>query len=248
AAAANLQGTNLQPWQQEAILQNYLRDVPEFRELALFDADGRVLASSRLTGTTLAPLRGTPAGEIAFQPVDVDDDLLPRTQVTLRLRDEHVAYLVAELRLETIWRIVDEIRVGRTGYAALVDAEGRLIADGSPGGTSRVARGDRLNDHPLVATPSAGQAIYDGDRRQPTLAVVAPVPLVGWQLLIEQPTREAFAASRQLSTTLLVFVAFALAANVAIGIAFGRSLLRPIADLLRGIDAIGRGRLDERVR
>src|SRR5690606_15707685 len=36
--------------------------------------------------------------------------------------------------------------------------------------------------------------------------------------------------------------------NVAIGIAFGRSLLRPIADLLRGIDAIGRGRLDERVR
>src|SRR5690606_9306838 len=94
AAAANLQGTNLQTWQQEAILQNYLRDVPEFRELALFDADGRVLASSRLTGTTLQPLRDTPPGEIAFQPVDVDDDLLPRTQVTLRLRDEHVAYLV----------------------------------------------------------------------------------------------------------------------------------------------------------
>ena len=34
AAAANLQGTNLRPWQQEVILQNYLRDVPEFRELA----------------------------------------------------------------------------------------------------------------------------------------------------------------------------------------------------------------------
>lgn len=248
AAAANLQGTNLQTWQQEAILQNYLRDVPEFRELALFDAEGRVLASSRLTGTTLQPLRDTPPGQIAFQPVDVDDDLLPRTQVTLRLRDEQVAYLVAELRLETIWRIVDEIRVGQSGYAALVDADGRLIADGSPGGTSRVARGDRLDEHPLVASPSAGHAIYARDGDQPTLAVAAPVPLVGWHLLIEQPTREAFAASRQLSTTLLVFVAFALLANVAIGIAFGRSLLRPIADLLRGIDAIGRGRLDERVR
>ena len=39
----------------------------------------------------------------------------------------------------------------------------------------------------------------------------------------------------------------ALLANIAIGIAFGRSLLRPISDLLAGIRAIGEGRLDQRV-
>lgn len=149
AAAANLQGTNLEGWQQARILQTYVNDVPEFRELALFDAQGKLVASSRLTGATLQPRRDTPLGEIAIQPVEVDDDLLPRTQVTLRLRDERLAYLVAEIRLETIWRVVDGIRVGETGFAALVDAEGRLIADGRPGGKARVARGERLEGHQI---------------------------------------------------------------------------------------------------
>lgn len=248
AAAANLQGTNLEGWQQARILQTYVNDVPEFRELALFDAQGKLVASSRLTGATLQPRRDTPLGEIAIQPVEVDDDLLPRTQVTLRLRDERLAYLVAEIRLETIWRVVDGIRVGETGFAALVDAEGRLIADGRPGGKARVARGERLEGHPLLRDGADSVATYERADIGEILAVAADVLPVNWRLLIEQPTREAYAPSRQLSTALLLFVALALLGNIVIGSAFGRSLLRPIADLLRGIDAIGRGQLDERVR
>lgn len=232
AAAADLQGTGLQTWQQNRVLSNYVLDQREFRALALFDAEGRVLASSQLGKTTLRPLTGTAPGQIAIQPVEVDDDLLPRTQVTLRLRDEAAAFLVAEIRLETIWRIVDGIGIGQSGHAALVDDTGRLVADGAREGKSRVARGDRYDP------PDAG------DR----LAVSAVVTPVNWRLVLEQPTAEAYAASRRLSTTLLLFVALALLGNVAIGISAGRSLLRPISDLLKGIDAIGHGRLGERVR
>lgn len=250
AAGADIQGTGLQQWQQNRVLSNYMLDLPEFRELALFDGQGTLLASSLPNRSSLRPLMDTPPGEIAILPVEVDDDLLPRTQVTLRLRDEQAAYLVAELRLETIWRIVDGIRVGQSGRAVLVDQTGRLIADGRSDGMARVARGDQLGGHPLLDQDSStpGQDLYvagDGTERLAVSSVVEPVR---WRLLLEQPTEEAFAASRRLSTTLLLFVALALLGNIAIGIAFGRSLLRPISDLLRGIDAIGRGRLDERVR
>lgn len=248
AAGADLQGTGLQTWQQNRVLSNYMLDLPEFRELALFDRRGQIIASSRLGESTLRPLMGTPEGTLAILPVEVDEDLLPRTQVTLRLRDERAEYLVAELRLETIWRIVDDIEVGENGYATLVDERGRLIADGGPGGQERVARGDALVGHPLLAREPPPHALYDSPEGDTRLTVAAPVLPVNWRLLLEQPTDEAFEASRRLSTTLLLFVGLALLANIAIGIAAGRSLLRPISDLLRGIDAIGRGRLDERVR
>lgn len=250
AAGADIQGTGLQQWQQNRVLSNYVLDLPEFRELALFDSHGALVASSLPSGTSLRPLMDTAPGELAILPVEVDEDLLPRTQVTLRLRDQHAAYLVAELRLETIWRIVDGIRVGQTGRAVLVDRTGRLIADGADDGMARVARGDELTGHPLLdenAPPSKEDIYVAGDGTE-RLAVSSEVEPVRWRLLLEQPTEEAFAASRRLSTTLLLFVALALLGNIAIGIAFGRSLLRPISDLLRGIDAIGRGRLDERVR
>lgn len=250
AAAADLQGTGLEPWQQQLVLSNYILDLPEFRELALFDADGRLLASSHPTGSSLRPLTSAATGQFAFLPVELDEDLLPRTQVTLRLRGAQATYLVAELRLEAIWRIVDGIRVGEYGYASLVDERGRLIADGSRNGKARVARGERLTAHPLLSGSLGldAHALYrENEGHEERLAVSAMVAPMGWRLILEQPTLEAFAASRRLSTTLLLFVGLALLGNVAIGIAAGRSLLRPIAHLVKGIEAIGRGRLEERV-
>ena len=40
-----LHGTQLEPWQQERILRNHVLDFPEFREISVFDASGRVRAT-----------------------------------------------------------------------------------------------------------------------------------------------------------------------------------------------------------
>src|SRR3954454_9778766 len=42
-----LQGTELQPWQRARILRNHILDFPEFREISVLDATGRILATSR---------------------------------------------------------------------------------------------------------------------------------------------------------------------------------------------------------
>ncbi len=103
--------------------------------------------------------------------------------------------------------------------------------------------------HPLARATTVADArytrAYDGVE---VLAVsTAPLERYGWRVIVEQPTADAFAPASRLEQQLLRFVTLALLANIAIGIAFGRSLLRPISDLLAGIRAIGEGRLDQRV-
>jgi signal transduction histidine kinase len=166
----------------------------------------------------------------------------------LRLDQALAPFLVAELQLEELWQVVDNVKVGTSGRAFLVDETGRIIADGRPNGKGRIARRERIGAHPLAAATDVADARYTGADGVEVLAVsTKPVPRVGWRVFVEQPTDDAFAPSRRLERLLLQFVTLALLANIAIGIAFGRSLLRPISDLLAGIQAIGEGRLDQRV-
>ena len=67
-------------------------------------------------------------------------------------------WLVGRLRLEELWRTVDGIRVGETGYALVVTNDGQLLAHGDPESKSLVARA-RQPERP----PGRGQAM-----RRPT--------------------------------------------------------------------------------
>jgi signal transduction histidine kinase len=219
----------------------------EIRSITLFDARGAPVATSEL-GSVPPPLEVLSREPVSMLPVDLDADGWPRTRMTVRLDEDLAAYLVAELRLEQLWNLVDGIKVGTSGRAYLVDAKQRIIADGREDGKQRIAKGESLGpDHPLAGSNAPSDAVYEHDGEEVLAVSSAPIPRDGWRVIIEQPARDAFAPARQLEQQLLTFVTLALLANIGIGIAFGRSLLRPISDLLSGIRAIGEGRLDQRV-
>ena len=85
--ASDLEETNLEPWQQDRILKNYVLQFPEFREITLYDATGSQVASSRVGASKLqVPQSGTKFGnDVTMSPIDVDDDLLPTSVVGIRL-------------------------------------------------------------------------------------------------------------------------------------------------------------------
>lgn len=256
ALASDLQNTSLQPWQQERILRNYVITFPEFRELTLFNASGQALVSSQL-GAPMLELTKDPPGphsEPKIDPIKLDADLLPSTVVTVRIDQAGAVagYLAGQLRLEDLWQMVDSIRIGNQGFALLVDETGRLIAHGNPDKKGLVARPTNLAaTHPLIGPghdpTKPGDKEYVNEDGQHMLAVVQPIPSVNWRIVIEQPTREAFALASQLENALMVVISLALLTTVAIALFWGRSFLRPIGDLLRGTRALAEGRLQERV-
>ena len=271
AVAAELRHTQLRTWQQDRIVKNYVLDFGEFRELTLFAPDGTVVASSRLTATSLRVPTDADRDTHTISPIAVDDDFLPTTTITIPLSrlGRRDGWLVGEVSLEDLWRMVDGIRVGAEGFALLVAEDGRLLAHGRPEEKTRVAAGENLSDHELVAAmtrlfgtsaspvPPTSQTSPAGDPRlhleyqapdgRTLLGVAAPVASLGWTVIVEQPTGEAFALAEQLQLELVFIITLALIATVTLGYYWGQSFIKPIFTLMRGTEAIAAGRLDDRV-
>ena len=79
------------------------------------------------------------------------------------------------------------------------------------------------------------------------LAAAAPIPALGWTLIVEEPTEEAYGAARQLARQLFVAIGLAAIVTLTAGYYWALSLNGPIFALMRGTRALADGRLDERV-
>jgi signal transduction histidine kinase len=90
-------------------------------------------------------------------------------------------------------------------------------------------------------------AEYVDDSGQDQLAVSAPIAQLGWTVIVEQPTSEAYASATALRQQLTVAIAAALLVMIGIGLLFGRRFIAPIFILQRGTQAVAAGDLKSRV-
>jgi signal transduction histidine kinase len=259
ALAADLQNTGLETWQQDRILKNYVLQFREFREVSLFDESGRVIASSRIgqPRVTIPKDVALVVDGVRMSPLRVDEDLLPTAAFGIHLTrlNQPAGWLAGEISLEAMWRMVDRIRIGDHGYAMVLAPNGDLIAHGDPDRKALVAQTRNMSGHPLVASERADRADagaawreYVDESGRPTLGVAASVPELGWTVIVEQPTREAYASALKLQRQLLVAISIALLSMIAAGYSFGRRyFIRPIHKLQAATHDIAAGQLDTRV-
>jgi signal transduction histidine kinase len=256
-----LSTSGLESWQQSRILKDHVFDFPEFREISFFTAGGRPIATSRGTDPKLTIPDASAVGSDGtyIAPPTLDEDLLPTTTIAVRIvpNDRESGWVVGEISLEALWRMVDSVRVGTEGYALLIAENQRLIAHGNPEGKRRIANpSSQLSNEQLFAkrlaeqrpsdNPDAAFESYTTDGRN-LLAVGAAVPKLRWFLIVEQPTREAFAVAIKLEAQLLIAIGLALLGTVILGWVWGRSFITRIFALTRATQAIAEGRMEERV-
>ena len=258
ALAANLQDPSLTPTQQDRVLKNYALQIREFREISLFDETGATLATSRIGKPRVDIPKAAPmlVDNVSMSGIRVDEDLLPTTLFAIHMTrlGEPSGWLVGQFSLEEMWRTVDRIRIGEHGYALVLASNGELVAHGDPDRKAMVAQARNMSEHPLVAAlradhdkpgPVAGE--YTGDDGEIELGVAARMAPLGWTLIVEQPTREAYGNAAVLRRQLLITISVALLAMISIGYLFGRQFIRPILALKRATQALAAGELQARV-
>ena len=256
ALAADLENTGLTVQQQDRILKNYALRFPEFRELTIFNRSHQVVASSRVgpARAKLPPSGGPTLRGVLMSPVFVDDDLMPTTMMAAALGNEREdGWLVGEFSIEELWRMTGRIRVGAHGFALIVGPRGELLAHGDPEERSQVARGANLSTNPTIEalrkassdTPVVQE--YTNASGYRVLDVGVRIPELDWMVVVEQPKSEAFAVAWLHERELIAAISLALLVMVLAGSVWGRSMIRPIAELIRATKAISIGHLDERV-
>jgi len=257
ALAADLQDTGLTAAQQDQILKNYVLQFHEFRELTLFDERGAAIVSSRVGKPRITiPKDASLAIEgVTMSPMRVDEDLLPTSTFAIHLTrlNKPAGWLAGEISLEEMWRMVDQIRIGEHGFAMVVDPRGELIAHGDPDKKALVAQTRNMSAHPLVALAAGpqgaspvAQEYVEGGRRE--LGVAARIPDLGWTVIVEQPTSEAYASATVLQQQLVVAISLALVAMITVGYLFGRTFINPIHALKKATHEVAAGELGTRVR
>ena len=270
--------------QRRADYLRLLRQAPAVMQLRLLDAAGneqlRVGSTSSAATTDQtariveAAFRAAQSGQSYFGPVYFDGGAAPAMTIAVADGRDRSGVTVAEVALADVWGAVSEVTIGPSGYAYIVDLDGRLIAHPDSALVSRkpdlssalavqAARAGPLQGRQTFGEsgvvdplgPSVFAVSYHEGGRFPGelgrssdhLVAYARINAPGWTVFVEQPLDEAFGSVRAaiLRTALLLLMGLIL--SVLASLYLVRRMLTPIQALQAGAARIGAGALDQRI-
>ena len=162
-----------------------------------------------------------------------------------------IGVVSAEADLSFLWEAIGKVHFGTAGYAYLVDEQGNLIAHRDAtlvlkrpdlrnvAGVEKFLHNPRQSD----SNPASdGRGVTGG----PVLVTYAPVPELGWSVVLEEPVHAALANVEILKRSALLFLIVGLLVGTAIIAWVSQKITSPIRRLERDVVTIGAGNLGHR--
>lgn len=254
------------PERRKAILESVLSFQSAIRQVLLLNGAGsesaRASLSSRLATEEFTEqvqahvesLALTEKGQRYISPIYIDNEtseplVFLAIPVTNPLGD-FKGTLIAELNLKFMWNLVDQLRVGETGTAYVVDKQGNLIAFSD---TSRVLRGENVGKLEKVSefinTPSTvgnqiPASLSTGINNTTTVTTYATLGTPDWAVVTEVPWQEAYQnIIAQGIWSITITLGIAILAGL-IGVFAARRLAVPITELTETASKVSEGDLD----
>jgi signal transduction histidine kinase len=252
------------PWSPGTIDQRrfdglrLLRQVPAITELSQLDVTGtEQLRVSRLAMDVVASkidyskdpkFTEAVANKVYYGPVYFRRESEPYMTMSLAGTRRDAGVSVAEVNLKLIWEVVSQIKVGDSGEAYVVDANGRLIAHPD---ISLVLRNTDMTRLAQVqaARVTGAKIVQEAQdiRGRSVLTAYAPVSPLGWLVFVELPVEEAYAPLYDSIKRSGAILFGGLVLAFLSGIFLARRMVIPIQLLRAGAQRIGRGDLSQRI-
>jgi signal transduction histidine kinase len=202
-------------------------------------ADHRLVADQARAGKSAAapvrpPAQG-PAGSFAHT-ITLGEPLV--------LAGEAAGAVVVQIDLMEVWKPINQVRVGASGFVRLVTADGTLLAHGDPEERRYVFSSE--GNRQIVANARAGKTITNQQGVE-SFAAVADVGERGWMIVVEQPVAEALRGVTAMRKSLRLLVLLTLVVAVLAAYIAGRKAVRGIERLGQHTRVLAAGKLNERV-
>ncbi|MFN2564982.1 MAG: response regulator [Gemmatimonadaceae bacterium] len=244
-----------------------LNHVPAITEVAHYDPAGREelrvsrlspdVVGSRVDHSADRAFVGARSRDAHFGPVYFRAESEPYMTIAVREAGPgdgpRAGLAVAEVNLRFVWDVVSRIRVGKVGYAYVVDSSGIVVAhpDNSvvlrKTDLSAVAHVREALAASRSATDRAAASFAEGPRGQPVLTTWQAIDRLGWLVFVEQPRAEAFAPVYGAVLRTTVFLVVGLLLAVAASLVLARRMVAPVKALQASATRIGAGALDETI-
>jgi methyl-accepting chemotaxis protein len=196
--------------EQAKILSSILSLQPSFRQLIVLDAQQQQTAGiSRLSQESSGKLADqlpsgvydlVKKGGSYISPVYIDpgnsEPMIVMAQPLTNVYGDVQGTLLVEVNLKFMWDLMDQVKVGKTGYAYVVDDKGTLIAYTD---TSRVLKGENVKQSQevdqFVSDPAANDTeieTYTGINGTRVAGTYVPLGTPAWAVVTELPWGEAY--------------------------------------------------------
>lgn len=237
-----------------------LRHIPAISEIALLDAQGReylrvgpravdVVKSGRDFSDT-DYFRLARAGRSYRSPIYFrQGGLYMITAFPVGPPDAGIT--VAEIDLEFLLDGISRIKVGGSGFAYAVDAQGRLIAHPDIGlvlkntSFAALAQVQAALGAPTRDIPATLHA--QNSRGEDVLTAFGTIPQLSWFVFVEEPLAEAFRPLYAQAIRSLLLMLTGILVSLLFSVALVRRMTRPILALQEGAALIGHGAFDHRI-
>lgn len=259
ALLQNLGGPHMPLQEGKLIVENYILNFPEFRYISIMDKEGRELISSD-SSMSERKIRDNAykqalKGEVYKSEVYLsrDKNMIPLITIAVPVKkpDSKQYVAVADISLLPMWSLVDSIRIGQSGRALVVSNDCKLIAHGRVNSNMPVLSTGSLRQLKIVKEVLSGDYaadIYKNIEGRYVIGVAAPIPSLGWGIIIEESLKEAYASSTNMTYLLTIMVILCIAAASVFGyFRTRRCILEPLQALLAATRRVAGGDIEKQV-
>jgi signal transduction histidine kinase len=246
-------------------LTRLLLVTPAIEEVAALDLTGRIhLQASRFRAILPEDKEELPPraafetaknGKSFIGPVYFARGSEPYNYITVpieRFAGDLLGILWAKVNLKYIWEVIQDIKVGKAGYAYIVTRSGDLVAH--PDLSLVLGRKNLAQLAPVQAAFQSGSPVEKGQginaeshQGSKVFASYMLIRSFDWAVIIEQPLGEAYAplyaSVFRTSSLLMIGLGMALLASIFVA----RRVVRPLELLRWGAERIGAGDLNHKL-
>lgn len=231
-----------------------------FDDITLIDPSGVVLATLKYDfrgdWRHKAWFKSALKGNVTFSPVYVITHptkfVMAVTAPVFGSDGKVIAVLSGRIGLERIWEVTDKIKVGKTGFVFITDANGKIVSIPDKEQILSKITPDDLKDK-LLANPSGIIEFMDEHKKAKicfysTLKGSQEYRVEGWRLGIIQDKDEVYGIIHKMKRQLILIVVVCLLVVSVLALVLTTNILRPIKSLGRASEAVAQGNLQTEVR
>ena len=185
-----------------------------------------------------------------ISPVYISDESgLLSVQIALRTgKRNNTNVIIAELNITKLWQNISGVKIGRTGYAYLVNKSGKYIASQQPADVFKKYGMDLMDKPPVQAFATNreydGKKLYRGIEGNIVIGAYSPISGTSWAVIAELPLYEAYENLRNMA---IYFIALLIAGSFTAGLAgyfSAKRLVRHLHALTGAARKMGGGDLE----